>query len=984
MSIKNFRHVRVPVLLLFFSMAAFAGCAAPKSTVKQAPPAEAVEQAAVPEQPAEPEKASLDRISVVGAGDAVLIETNTSVKYTAFRLSDPPRLIVDMPGVDVSDIESPLEVNNNVLTVIATSSYGEGAGKIARVEIGLREGIGHFVKSGEDSILVDLNRDIYIPGESVSESVTVAEVVAAQEGGAALVEEVLGVGEEGVHEEALRVAEEEIAPVEEELVVFEEIEPLEEVEPLEEIAAPEMEEPMEETAVPELVELLAEPAAPAEVVLEDATRLLSVDSSVEAGTTLIKIVADGAIGNYNVFGLDDPPRFVVDIWGVDNHISQNSVSIGGPHIERARIGKHPDKVRVVFDSNLEEFPSHLIDKKGDALLLAFGSAPLAALPEEPEVVEEPVEAEPEVVEESVEAEFAEANEVEKVDFRKLDGTARLTVETSDKPDYELKESMDGKTITLDINDALIAEELKATLDATELGTPVATISSFQASVAPEKDVRILVKLSEEAPYNVTEDERSISVDFPLLAAVAEDSEAMVAAELIEEAAAEEALPAKKYVGRRIDLDMVDADIRDVLKLLAEVSDLNIVASDDVKGQVTLRLKNVPWDQAFDLILKTKALDRVQEGNIVRVAPASKLAKERQEFLAAKKAEEKLEDLQTEFIRISYDEALSLESQVKKLLSDRGEATSHEPTNTLIIKDIRAGIDEALEYIKRVDIPTPQVLIEARIVEAENSFARDLGVQWGLDFRESGDRIHSDIFGSSSTFGQAIPSPGTQQATIVDGGVFPQEKLNFPGDVGVTNYAVDLPATGTAGALGGLGFILGKTGVNPLLLDLRITAGEQDGVVKTISRPRVITLDNKEAKIEQGESIPFETTSAAGTATTFIDANLSLTVTPQITPDGSVILEIKASRNSIGSFRTSSGEPSINKREASTEVLVKDGETTVIGGIVVSDTSKSDRGIPFFKDVPVLGWLFKAKSISDTQRELLIFITPSIIKDDDIG
>ncbi len=957
MNIKEFSYLRTPLLLVFSSMVALAGCAASKSAVKEPSPAVAEAQQVEVEMQ---EGSMLEMISVVGTGDAILIETDGSVKYTAFRLSDPPRLVVDLPGVDVTKVNAPIKVDNNFLTVITTSSYGENSERIGRVEIGLREGIIYKVKSGENSILVDLARDIYISGESVPETQVVAEAGAVEE--EALVEEVLAEGEEGVHKEEVPVPEE-LPMVEEEPVVFEEEEAVEE-------------------AAPEVEQVIAEPE-PADV-LEEATRLISVDSSIRADATFIKIVGDGSIGNYNFFGLDDPPRFVVDIWGVADHIAKKSIPIGGPHIERVRIGKHPDKVRLVFDSTMEELPSHLIDKKGEALILTFSTGPVAALPEEPEVFEEPAEV--------PELEFAEAEEtveVEKVDFRKLNDTARLTVVTSGKPTYKLRESMDGKTLTLDLEDAIIPEELKATLDARELSTPVATISSFQASVAPTKDVRILVKLKEEAPYNVTEEESTINVDFPIKEVAAVNAEAITTAEeliekAVEEIEAEEVIRTKKYVGKRIDLDMVDADIRDVLKLLAEVSDLNIVASDDVKGKVTLRLKNVPWDQAFDLILKTKALDRIQEGNIVRVAPAVTLAKERQAFLAAKKAEEKLEDLQTEFVRISYDEAVSLEPQVLKLLSDRGEVTSHEPTNTLIIKDIRSGVEEALEFVKRVDIPTPQVLIEARIVEAENSFARDLGIQWGVDFRESGDRIHSDIFGSSSTFGQAIPDPGVQQAILEGGGVIGAEKTEFPADVGVTNYAVDLPAVGTAGALGGLGFILGKTGVNPLLLDLRITAGEQEGIVKTISRPRVITLDNKEAKIEQGESIPFETTSAAGTATTFIDANLSLTVRPQITPDGSVILEIKANSNSIGSFRTSGGEPSINKREASTVVLVEDGETTVIAGIVVSATTTSERGIPFLKDVPILGWLFKAKSISDTQRELLIFITPSIVKDMDLG
>jgi type IV pilus assembly protein PilQ len=956
MNIRVLFSGRALLLLLFSSMLAFAGCSTQKSAVKAFTPNEKVQQEA------EQKGAFLKLISVVGIGDAVIIEANVPVKYTAFRLSDPPRLIVDFPGVDIRKIKNPMEINNNYLTVITTSSYGESDEQIGRVEMGLMQGINHELKSGENSVLVKLERDIYIPGASAFEEEMVEEREMVEE--EVELEEVLTVGEEGAMEEE---AQEEEALVEEVLEVGEER--AEEEVISEEKVFEEMVEPEEEEVFIEVVEEVEE-------ALKDATMLLTVDSSIEQDTTLIKIVADGAMGNYNSFGLDDPTRFVIDIWGVGSAIEQNSMSIGGPHIEKVRIGKHPDKVRMVFDSTTAELPNHIIGKEGDAMLVAFGVAPVIPVPEEPEVLEEPVEALG--VEETV--------EVKKVDFRKFEDVARLTVVTSGEPSYEVRESLDGKTITLDLKDAFIPEELKATLDATELRTPVATISSFQASLDPEMDVRILVRLRDKAIYNVRDEENTINVDFLLKVAVAENTTPMAPPEpapavekVVEEA--EELFAPKKYTGRRIDLDMVDVEIRDILKLLAEVSELNIVATDEVKGKMTLRLKNVPWDQAFDLILKSKGLDKVQEGNIVRVAPTVKLARERQELLAAKKAEEKLEDLETEYVRISYDEAVNLEAQVIKLLSDRGEVTSHEPTNTLIIKDIRSGIDEALEYLKRVDIPTPQVLIEARIIEAENSFARDLGIQWGVDYRVTGSNVNSNIFGSSSQLGSAAPDPNQQLATFTGGGVTNQDKSGgFLADVGVTNYAVNLPATGIAGPLGGLGFILGKTGANPVILDLRITAGEQEGIVKTISRPRIITLDNKEAKIEQGESVPFETTSAAGTATTFIDANLSLTVTPQITPDGSVLMEIKASSNSIGSFRTSAGEPSINKREASTEVLVRDGETTVIGGIVVSDTSTSDRGIPFFKDIPVLGWLFKSKSVSDIQRELLIFITPSIVED----
>jgi type IV pilus assembly protein PilQ len=477
-------------------------------------------------------------------------------------------------------------------------------------------------------------------------------------------------------------------------------------------------------------------------------------------------------------------------------------------------------------------------------------------------------------------------------------------------------------------------------------------------------VRVLVRLKGKAIYNVKEVGNTITIDFE-----------SPPPKLVVKTEPEQEKPllktgAGKYAGKKINLDMMEANITDVLRLLAEVSDLNIIASDDVKGTISLRLKNVPWDQAFDIILKAKGLGKTIEGNVVRVAPEGKIRQEKEAELAAMKAQEKLESLKIKFVAVNYATASELEAQVTGVLSARGSVTSEARTNTLIIKDIKQGIDSAVDLITRLDTPIPQVLIEARIVEASTSFARDLGIQWGADYQASGNEYLVDGFGATSTSGQT-PTSRTTNPT-------------FTARSGVGTYAVDLPATGTAGTLGALGFVLGRAGSNPLILDLRLSAGESEGRLRTISRPRIITMDNKEAKIEQGESIPFSTTSASGTATKFIDANLSLTVTPHITPDGSVLMKIKASRNSIGTFRSSSGEPSINKKETSTEVLVRDGETTVIGGIVISDTSDTERGIPFLKDIPLIGWLFKSKSLSDTQTELLIFITPTILKNKVVG
>lgn len=408
-----------------------------------------------------------------------------------------------------------------------------------------------------------------------------------------------------------------------------------------------------------------------------------------------------------------------------------------------------------------------------------------------------------------------------------------------------------------------------------------------------------------------------------------------------------------FSGQKISLDFQDAEVANVMRLIADVSDLNLVVGEEVKGKITLKLFNVPWDQALDIILKAKGLGQVRDGNIIRIDTNANIAKQQDEAAKAKEAQVKAEDLKTLIIPVNYADAAALSATLKKNLSSRGELTVNESTNSLIAKDIQQNINEIQQLIKLLDLPKPQVLIETRIVQANTNFARDLGVQWGAAFQETSGANQIGInAGSTGAFNTQSPT-----------------------------FAVNLPASGGAGPIGNVGVQFGRlTGVNPFNLDLRLSAGEVLGETKIISSPRVVTIDNKQAVIQQGDSIPYETTSNNGTQTQFVDATLNLTVTPHITPNGSVIMKIKATKNAIGSFTSArTGAPSISKREASTEVMVQDGETTVIGGIFETSKSESVTGVPWFYKVPVVGWLFKRESTSTTNQELLIFITPTIIK-----
>ncbi len=426
-----------------------------------------------------------------------------------------------------------------------------------------------------------------------------------------------------------------------------------------------------------------------------------------------------------------------------------------------------------------------------------------------------------------------------------------------------------------------------------------------------------------------------------------------------------------YTGRKISLDFKDADIQDVLRLIAEVSNKNVIAGDDVKGKITMRMVNVPWDQALDIILQTNNLGMVQVGNIIRIAPMEKLRKEQESQLEAKQKQEKLEDLVTRIIPVNYAKADDISKQLKSILTSRGSVNIDARTNSIIIKDVPKVISEAERLVKALDLQTPEVLIEARIVEANTNFTRQLGVQWGTNYQANpayGNATGLSFPNTIGVGGGIIRTNPTSQPLPLSGGV---------GSSG-SNFMVNLPAAVGTGSGGNIGFTFGNL-TNSFLLDLQLSAMEQTGEGKVISSPKVTTLDNTQAKIQQGLSIPYQTVSQQGTQTQFIDAVLSLEVTPHITANGSIIMKIKAEKNAPDtSILSASGVPSISKKEADTEVLVKNGETTVIGGIYQINKSTTVAGVPWFYKIPLIGWLFKNTTNTNTTTELLIFITPRIV------
>lgn len=411
-----------------------------------------------------------------------------------------------------------------------------------------------------------------------------------------------------------------------------------------------------------------------------------------------------------------------------------------------------------------------------------------------------------------------------------------------------------------------------------------------------------------------------------------------------------------YVGRRISLDFQQADISNVLRLIAEVSGFNMVVGEGVKSKVTMKLVSVPWDQALDMILKMNGLGKIRQGNILWIDSLANIAKQQNEEAQAKDAKIKAEELVDRVFYIRNLQVMELMTSLRQYLSPRGLMQMSPGSNALIVRDTESKVAVMKQLVDGLDLEVPQVQIEARIVQADTTYSRSLGVQWGIQ------NVNQLAGTGVANFKSGVVGPFGNQAS---------------------SFLVNLPATvGGLVSTPGVGFTIGKT--DGALLDVRLSAGELLGLTKVIASPKVTTLDKREAKISQGESIPFQTTSLQGTQTTFVDANLELNVTPQITSRDPkevgklIMMKVRATKNSVGA-RSNPAGPSIDRKEATTQINVRDGETMVIGGVFIDTQNNSVAGIPYLSRVPVLGWLFKQKTEAVAKQELLIFLTPTIVK-----
>jgi type IV pilus assembly protein PilQ len=734
-----------------------------------------------------------------------------------------------------------------------------------------------------------------------------------------------------------------------------------------------------------------EAALPPVAAAAKAKQLLAVrpESGPEGAVVLLE--ADGTLEGVESFTLRDPARLVLDIPGVESKVAENLVQVGSTHVQRIRVGQHQGKVRVVLDAgqNASAFEGRQVTPVANGLRIALGTAPTAAAaPSAP--AEAPAAADA--------AAPAAGPMVQQVSHQSADQIDRVVV-SSDRPvDYQVMRP-DLETLMLVVPGAHLGKDAQTRI-APPAGGAVSLVSAFEQPDLKKPEVRVVVNRAKGLEPKISKEGNDIVLAFdrghgaaaalpvaagegkgaaakggaapsegePSASNAAEKAVASAAASMAEPSAAalegtepidqlEEGglLDGKEYVGRRISLDFKDVDIRDVLRLIADVSDLNIIAGDEVTGNVTIRLVDVPWDQALDVILLTKGLGFVRVGNVLRIAPGEVLKAEEEARLQERRAKERLEDLLVKLQPVNYANVKEVAKLVKRLLTARGTVDVDERTNTIIMKDIASVIDEATALVKAIDSQTPQVMIEARIVEAALDFSKEVGAEWGIGSQPDDDE---DDF----TIG------GVKPITAGD--------TNFPFNQ-ANNVVVTNPITMSPAGLLNLGAFLMDDRID---LDVRIAAAELNGEGKVISSPRVVTLDNREAIIEQGVSIPFQTFENGDAQLEFIDAVLSLKVTPHITADRSIIMAVEVTRNAPDdSIDTPTGSPAIAKNQAKTETLVKDGQTLVLGGIYVIEQAESSQRVPGLWKIPVLGTAFRNFDTEDSRRELLIFVTPSVVQ-----
>ncbi len=658
--------------------------------------------------------------------------------------------------------------------------------------------------------------------------------------------------------------------------------------------------------------------------------LQKVDVTTLPGDELQLLLSfDGTPPQAEGYAIDQPARISLDLPGVRSALASKYISLGTGNAQSMSVLDTPARTRLII--KMATMTGYSERVQGHQMIVRVGRAEatsprsLAATP----------------------VAGGRAHSVEDVTFHRGDDGAGLLKLTLSDANAMVDVKQEGNRIVARLPGTSLPGKFHHRLDVTDFATPVHDVNIS----SDRQGTLITVEPQGEFEYLAYQADNHFTISVKPLTA---DDKAKK--------------KAFAYTGQKLSLNFQDIDVRSVLQLIADFTSLNLVASDTVTGKITLRLQNVPWDQALDLILKTKGLAKRTMGNVMLVAPADEIARREKEELDASQRSEALAPLHTEFLQISYAKADELATLLAKVISSRGSVSTDSRTNTLIINDTAKKIDEIREMVTRLDVPVRQVMIEARVVLANTSTDKEMGVSWGIDGSQvSGSSAllfggsNQTMLDSATWWSQQQASPGTPVVRTI---TYPQ------------NLAVDMSARQTGGSSFALGFVNARGD----LLNLELSAFQSEGHGDVVASPRVMTADNQMARIASGQQIPYQqATSSGATSTAFKNAELSLEVTPTITPDGRIQMKLTVNKDSP-STAVSNNQLLIDTNSIKTTVLVNDGETVVLGGIYQTSTTRGVLKVPLLGDIPILGALFRKDTAISTKQELLIFITPKIYND----
>lgn len=873
---------------------------------------------------------SIESVAPTGDGSAteLLIKLSAPATYTSYKTTSPLRLVIDFSQTSQGQVISPVTVNKGNFKSVTVNRFDTDAGVLTRVEIELErdsEAVISALPSNPNELKISFPDLILKPTSQVAKEST-------------------------------------------------------------ELSAPIGQQ---------------DPTAVSNVELSTLTGI-SVDNNI------ITLSIKGTVSDFKTFRLSKPERFVVDLINVKSGLAARLLPLNASGVASARIGLYPDKVRVVLDAVNGNFPEAVAAKNESGIVITLAktevdenkntkltstrvekstekqdvdssvsatpiiektaiksdTAKESKLEVKPVDIKHVVSENPQSEKSKAEKKLSGTSSIEMIDFQVIDGISRISIKINGEINAE-KPVKNAGYVTLNFKNTSLPKKLQRSLEARSFVSPVLRITPISVKNKKGVDAKIRISTRITAPFEVRQEGDMLYVDFKHPESLASDKLFTESTSQINKATLPKPHPGREedissdisplvesssksggnvhgYKGRKVTLEFADAEVRKIFQLLSEVSNKNFVLGDEVTGAISLKLVNVPWDQALDIILDTKNLDKREDGNIILIKGKGKFKSQAEEELEIKKTAAKSIELKTETFSVNYADLGDIASQFEKLKTpERGQIASDKRTSKVIVKDTPQALNDMRALLNQLDLPERQVMIEARIVEATSTFSRNLGINWGVHQRD-GSAAFLGINAMDTAFGGIASSAPTS-------------------------------GTGTsAGASMGISF---GTLANNIKIDTRLSAAASVGMVKIISSPKVATLNHKPAKISQGQQIPYQnTTATTGAVTAFVAATLSLEVTPHINANGTIIMKIDAKNDAPGT----GSPPPINTKQATTELLLKDGETTVIGGIFVDSDQEGDEGVPYLMDIPFIGSLFKSNLKSKTKTELLIFITPRIL------